>query len=370
MPPYSTLEVQQAEVYDDSGTTKEAVVHPQTLYPQLASLESYEPGANFPEVASHEGRYDPYDDPSPSQGKQASKRCGLPTRMFNIVLVVGVLVIIGAIAGGVAGGLLSRHGETAHEGSEYPSYNPSYDPNSRNGSATQTNINILSISKLSSSNRTDSMGNIHRTVFFQDTHNALMARRWDSQNRTWFTSNITEITSGSIARIVPSPGTPLASASCSYGTVTEVHLWFLVQDSYVASFWVENPDSSPDGWEYDSFGGASFQTSTGSQLAAMWQRCWPGPCAGYWIFAYQTPQGDINVANASNWHNPTTVVTSREVADNSSIGIVPQLEKEQQKYIGRVVLATESLNSGTIGTMQKMEYESMWSPGRSSHRLG
>lgn len=338
MQPYSTLEVRRFEdhdVYDNDGAYKEAVDHPTSLYPEHIPFENDASGVYDPQAIHHGNELSPS---AVSEGAtKTSKICGLSRRRFYLVLAIGVLVIIGAIVGGLAGGLLSRqHNSTPHP-----------------------NVNILNISKLASSNSTDSNGNIHRTVFFQDTNNAIIARRWDSQNRTWETSNLTEMMRESRTPLNPLPGTPLASASRNWNAVDEVHLWFLAPDSYISSLYLASPDTkSNNDWKYDSLNDSQIRTRSGSQLAAMWQRCSAENCTGSWLVAYQTPDGDINVANASRWDSPTRAVEAKNVAANSSLGLSPKLHDDSG--VDLAMLVSEAVGSGSTSDMQRAIYEGGW----------
>lgn len=360
MQPYSTLEVRGDEGRYTDGISKEPITHHDSLYPQPAAFENDATGANLPEVVNYT-KEEPLSNPPMPHEQSAGRICGLPKRTFYLILIGALLVIIGAIAGGVAGGLArTQHHTSNHsDGSQDNQGGGS----SANDTSTNPNVNVLSISKLTSTNRTDANGYMHRTVFFQDTNAAIIARRWDSQNRTWATTNITETMRGSTTPLNPLPGASMASASCFYNGVNETHLWFIVPDNYVSAIWLSNPDSRPEDWEHDSNFGNGPQTYPGSQIAATWQRGWTDSSIGNWVVAYQTPQGDINVLNASNWQHPTTVVDERSVAHNTSLGLIPQLlgpGPDDVYGINRVALVTESLGSGMTGTMQKNMYAKSW----------
>ncbi|KAI1104869.1 hypothetical protein F4804DRAFT_331851 [Jackrogersella minutella] len=347
MPPYSTLEVREAETYqpyDSDGIQKEAIPHPDSFHPQLVAFENDISGTHLPEVVNYEKEQPLGDPPVFHEQQPGSRTCGLPKRIFRIFLTVGLVVIIGAIAGGVAGGLASKQHYTSKK---------------TDGSSTHPNVNVLNISRLASSNRTDANGNTHRIVFFQDPNNAIIARRWDSQNTTWVTANLTDIMKDTSSPFNLPPGAPMAAASCKYNNVIETHLFFPGPDNIVGSLQLMSPDAAPDGWEYGTIGDAALATFPGSQIAAAWQRCWRRGCVGNWVVAYQTPQGDINVANATNWANPTTVIEERSVADRSSLALMPEI---QGSGLQRVILISESLGSGEVGTMQKITYVDSWNP--------
>lgn len=324
--PYSNLEVRGVEnynVYDNNGGFKEAV--DQSDYSGLQVI--YHGSERLP------------DDPSAiCEATTRTKRiCGLSRRVSYLVLVIILFVIIGAIAGGVAGGLSSTHDDPA--GADIPSQ--------------ESNANIL---RLTSSNRTDSKGYTHRTVFFQDPHNAIIARIWDSQNKTWTASNLTEIMRGSTTPLNTLPGTPLASASGN----NETRLYFLDPDNHISGIYL---DTAGMVWKYDSsLSDQQIQTLQGSQLAAMWQRYSDESCGGNWIVAYQTPAGDINVANSStHWDSPAVAVDGQAVALNSSLCLAPKLDTEGG--VDWAMLISEAISSKSTSDMQKTTYSGEWVPG-------
>lgn len=231
MPPYSTLEVQGVESHDignDEGY-KEVIANQdhsglQVIYHgSKRSLDS--PQAVYDGAASRTRRI-----------------CGLPKRNLYLILVIGLFVIIGAVAGGVAGGLSSRHLNNDTQ--------PDDDANPDDNSTTRmnANINVLNISKLGSSNRTDSDNYTHRAVFFQDIYGAIVAREWDGQSKTWATNNVTDLMKGTATPLNPLPGTPLASMAGSWGRdqPSEVHIYFLTLDSYVSGMFLHTPDAAPN----------------------------------------------------------------------------------------------------------------------------
>ncbi|KAI1661188.1 hypothetical protein F4813DRAFT_220465 [Daldinia decipiens] len=362
MPSYSTLEVHMVESYgpyDYETTNKEAVRHSNGIYLQPAPFEVEGSGAYFPEVVNYEGEQPPSDTTAVDKPQSpASLICGLSKRIFYIVFAVGLVVVIGAIVGGVVGGISGGQHHTSKQSND-SQQGPSGIPNANSTSSSSSNQNVLKISKLVSSNMTDENGYVHRFVFFQDTYNAIIERRWDSQNRTWITSNITEIMRGSTTPVNPLPGAPLAVASCNYNTVFETHLWFTVPDSYVSAVYLRHADTKPDNWQYDTLYTGALQTYPGSQLAATWQRCWSEYCIGNWVLAYQTPGGDVNVANATHWDNPTRVIGGRDVAANSSLGIISQLNG---LGTNRLALISETVGSQTSSSMQKTMYLNEWEP--------
>ncbi|KAI1098494.1 hypothetical protein F4804DRAFT_324654 [Jackrogersella minutella] len=335
--PYSTLEVRSVETSSFQaleGSNKEAIQHPESQYPQYAgpqtawdAPESETPDANK-EATAVQG-----------QSGEPTKRtiCGLSPRIFYIILAGVILIVIGAIAGGVAGGLAGKKSESSTS-------SPAPGPDT-----TTEHVNTLNVSKLAASNWTDPQGNTHRNVFFQDTYNAIIARQWDSQNKTWTTRNVSQFMQSSTSGAInPIPGTSLASASCNskWGSLYEVLLWFseMSEDKETIS-WVNsnNPIGNPDFWVYNSSG---LPTWNSSQLAAAWQRCPNDKCVGFWAVAYQGLEGYIRIANASDWTNNTKpIVRTNAVSAEASMALVPALDGT---YVDGLTLATQR-RPGSMG---------------------
>ncbi|KAI2467233.1 hypothetical protein F4781DRAFT_322472 [Annulohypoxylon bovei var. microspora] len=336
--PYSTLEVRSVEASNTQvleGSNKEVVSNPDNEYPQVVDQQTAW-DAPKPET--------PYADKEATavQGQtgQVAKRtiCGLSPRIFYIILAGAILVVIGAIVGGVAGGLASKKSTSSSSSS-----------GSTSGQNTTANVNVLTESKLAASNWTDPQGNTHRSVFFQDPSNAIIARQWDSENKTWTTRNVSQFMQSSTSGpINPIPGTSLASASCDskWGSLYQVLVWFSeVSGSSEVISWVNsnNPINNPDFWVYNSSG---LPTWNGTQLAVAWQRCPKDKCAGSWTLAYQGREGYIRVANASNWGNNTTpIVRTNAVSSGASMALIPALDGT---YVDGMTLATQR-RPGSMG---------------------
>ncbi|KAI2776057.1 hypothetical protein F4815DRAFT_485798 [Daldinia loculata] len=348
--PYSTLEVQSVEASNpQDGSNKEVVPHPEGEYPQpvstLNAWDAPKPEAKGvdTEAAVAQGQND---------GNAKRRICGLLPRTFYIVLEVVILIVIGAIAGGVAGGLSSSHSDS----SSTP------DPGPEPG--TTGNVNILSTSKLAASNWTDSEGNIHRHVFFQDPYNAIITRQWDSENKTWTTKNVSQLLSSSTTGpIHPIPGTSLACASADnrWGPLYEVHVWFseASTDPDPTISWVNlnNPIGNPNFWTYSS---SILRTWNNTQLAVAWQRCPRDNCVGNWVLAYQGREGFIRIANASNWDNNTEpVIRANAVSAGASLALVPSLN---DTYVHGLTLASQRRPSsmGKTNVHRRLELEARW----------
>ena len=333
MEPYSTLEVRQVENYehhDRNESTKEAISQDAGIYEDTVPL-GYDKNDKFPVLERGIVDNDVKEDRKNKLPRATLYSvCGLPglsRTAFYVALAAVVLVVIGAIAGGVAGGVLSRRGDYGQNGAEESSSAP--DNSSSPPKLPADNIHILATSRLASSNWTDAAGTAHRAVFFQDPKGAIIARRWDSLDRTWATRNVTDIINSGGATgsepDIPAPapilGTPLVSAAYFHNdTDSGLQLWYLssVADGsnsdvvFISGARLPRPVENPEGWAAEeTYKG--HQVAVGSQLAAAWQRCGIGNCAGNWVLAFQTPEGDVNVANSSSWDSPARVIDAGDV---------------------------------------------------------
>ncbi|KAL7628849.1 hypothetical protein AAE478_000364 [Parahypoxylon ruwenzoriense] len=324
--PYSTLEVinlEETHPQDLGNSHKEVVAYPESEYPQpVVWAVTQKEAVGDTEANAAQG----VNDEVPKQ----AKILGLSKRDFYIVLTIVILVVIGAIAGGVAGGLTGRRNQS-NESNQTP------EPDSN------ANINVLSNSKLTASNWTDSDGNQHRSVFFQDPYNNIIARQWDSQNNTWATRNISQLMQSSTSGpIKPFPGTALASTTADSpapNRLYEVHLFFSESgdesSSTVSRLSSRDPRSDPNFWVYLNY---EFQTWNNTQLSATWQRCWRDDCIGYYTLAYQGPEGAIRVANASDWNDTRAVVRTNAVSAGASLALIPTYNRARRDGL---ILATQ-----------------------------
>ncbi|KAF3073614.1 hypothetical protein CFAM422_004214 [Trichoderma lentiforme] len=277
-----------------------------------------------------------HHDPSIARAIQpAQKKRRL--RKVIIIALVAAAVVIAAIVGGTVGGILGRRTSSM--------------------SPTCSNINIHCASALTATNRTDANGFVHRTISFQDPHNAIISRLWDSQNRTWTTANITDYFSKKSTPLPgpPMPGSPLASASTDGNlSIGPFHLWYLDLNRSICSVYLDQDSRT---WMIDSEVNEATLTA-GIALAATWQRPSGGRGSnkdGHWIVAYQSPLGDILTANSSNWATPVGAVVSSDVPPNSSLAIVPQLNGA---WLDGLALAFENL--GNPNNMEKTTLHAQW----------
>ncbi|KAI1802354.1 hypothetical protein F4811DRAFT_405424 [Daldinia bambusicola] len=292
------------------------------------------------------------EQPPTEKAAPAKTIWGLSRKTFFIILGV-VIVIIIALVAGLAAGLSSKNhaSESAASAEESGSSSGDLPSNSVDGPR------ILANSKITASNWTDPDGVIHRTIFFQDEYNSIIARRWDSKNKSWKTNNLTELMAATTTPLNPQPGTPLASASTDYKQTFETHVWFTDPGNVIRSMASFDALNRPDSWDNDTLDGARLETWPGGQLAAMWQRCWGADCAGTWIVAYQRPEGAIKTANSSTWASATVAVESKDVAANSSLAIVPKL---RGSWLDRLELVSEKVTSDKTGSMRMTSYDDTW----------
>ncbi|KAH7041291.1 uncharacterized protein B0I36DRAFT_358475 [Microdochium trichocladiopsis] len=282
--------------------------------------------------------------------------CGLRRRNFWIALVVAAAVVIAAVVGGVVGGVVSKKtgsdGNTASGGQPQPVPKPS--------GTNSSFLAVLTGTKIAASNWTGPEGFGRRAVFFQDEHNSIVARLWDSQNGTWLTHNISDILASRKIDVAIAPAKSLASAALDSVNAFGPRLWYVGTDNIVRR--VESAElnvaQSPDSWTADLPNGNSFNHTIwpDSQLAAAWQRCAPN-CVGDWILAYQrNTDGAIMTANNSHWDNPDQAMGTGSVSKSTALAIVPWyqvvargmgLVSESMAGTGRADMQLYSFNTNT-----------------------
>lgn len=197
--------------------------------------------------------------------KPAVTICGLSRKKFFIILGVALVVI--ALAAGLAGGLTSRtHSGSGSDSSAASSGGSSSSGDSGGSSSNSTSDGnlILSNSKITASNWTDPSGVVHRTVFFQDKYNSIIARRWDAKGNAWKTNNLTELMLATTTPLRPQPGTPLASASMELDPTFETHVWFTDPNNMIRSMASTDALNKPDSWDNDTLDAAQYVPHLGS----------------------------------------------------------------------------------------------------------
>ncbi|KAI0436545.1 hypothetical protein F4803DRAFT_541903 [Xylaria telfairii] len=286
---------------------------------------------------------------TPSSGQLTKRKCGMPRRVFYRVLALVVLLVAGGIAGGVAGGITSA---SKSRNGDFATLNTTLTNTSNNS----PNIHVSTTSKLSVTNWTNPYdGTTHRFVFFQDPFNAIIARRWDSENRTWVTNNLTDSFSQTQYPInALTPSTPLASACCSLDNFTnKLVVHYIAPDNTLVGVFIDDLVNSPDTWYYDN-GGEVFTTLPGSQIAAAWQRGYTDDSSGWWILAWQSQNGSIMVANSTD-NDPVVAALVGDVVLGTTLALIPELDIFTPT-LSRLTLIVEDLSSTTTGIVKKFTY--------------
>ncbi|KAI1329854.1 hypothetical protein F5Y16DRAFT_71895 [Xylariaceae sp. FL0255] len=309
----------------------------QTGYPEAVSPEKEIPHNPSPAAITQH-----LSEGGAAPGEKPNRTCNIPTRKFYFLLIIFVILIIGAIAAGLAAGLTRKHSSSENQ-------------------TIMPNVNILTYSRISATNWTDPSGLTHRYVFFQDTLGSMIARKWDSQNRTWATDNLTDILSASGTPITPlQPSTPLASVSIYSNLTNAVHVFFLSIESTVNAIITQTPLADPASWTLGPIYQSRLLTAPGSQLASAWNRCPSGDCAGSWSVAYQDPTFGTWIANGSNTATPDNILGAGILAQNSSFVMFPRLDYNSTSLTALALMA-ESVTSATTGTAQQLSYlDSAW----------
>ncbi|KAH8897398.1 hypothetical protein GQ53DRAFT_838019 [Thozetella sp. PMI_491] len=321
-PQYSTLEVNPShtspEVYVEAQkelvANQVAAGYEGTGYQGVGGYQdvtAYQGPATYPPQATYAGATE-YQNTTPYDGypTETPRPFYKKTRWIVTVVVIAALIVMGVVLGSVLGTQLHT---TSSNTTEKPAQG---DPNRK----------ILSGSRLTASNYTDSDGVAHRTVFFQDGLGNLVARMWDSRSTSWTTRNISDEL-GSVMTLKLASGSSLASSSTDdWVGVHEIHVWYFDASYRVQSiYWDRTNDMvalHPDWF-------ANKLTATpGSSIAASWQRPVVNDTttSGYWRVIYQAVNGDLKDASAANLRSPNTIASGSDVSGNSSFALVPELQ--------------------------------------------
>jgi hypothetical protein len=275
--------------------------------------------------------------------------CGVTRRLFWIFVCATLVLVIGSILG-VTIGLLPR--QVHQDTSSSPS----------TGTA-----NILSNSSLSAINFTDPTGYGHRVVFFEDGYNAIVARHWDEQNRTWAKSNVTLVLSNSPTPVKIAPGAALAAA----GVGTQVDLFVVDPGGMIRSLYNNDFTSTPDYWQNYTMND-TLRVYPGSRLSAALVSCdnrgsgkkcscYRDFCNGGCFLAFQRPRdGAIVTTNyTSDWAGRQTAVNGFDATPGTSLELVMQYQGDP----GVTGLISQRYMSGTAGAIQATGYEDhAWDP--------
>ena len=303
-------------------------------------------------------------DYNENEKKPGRRICGVAPMTFWISLAVIVAIIVAAVVGGVVGSLTSSKGNddaqgAEGEGGESSSTNADGDANDSKSDMPLLHVN----SRLTATNWTGPDGTTHRAVFFQDAYDAIIACQWDSEEKKWAKTNISELLAPSTLPLRPVSGTPLASASIDNDDQDryEIRLWYLDADSVIRSVGRADGTDSANRWLTDTLDDAFLQTRPGSLLSAAWQRPGEGHIHGNWVVAYQRPSdGAVKVANSSHWDVSDVAIERDAVVDNSSLAVIPTLDGP---YPSNIDIVSQGLSQDTTGTMQLSSFEGAWDFG-------
>ncbi|KAH9884150.1 hypothetical protein F4778DRAFT_763812 [Xylariomycetidae sp. FL2044] len=192
MEPFSTLEVgapryptpfgardEQKVVRDDPGW-----VYAEATPIEITGTDAYSRNEVYHFSSEKELSHQPQSQ-VPNQSE--TRVCGIKRRRFYIGLVVSVVVVIAAAIGGAVGGVL---GSRRPQSEIADTQDPTTPGGAGSGPGSEPITNVLSSTKLSSSNFTDFDGFTHRSVFFQDPRGASLPVRPGSQlacawQRSW-----------------------------------------------------------------------------------------------------------------------------------------------------------------------------------------
>ncbi|KAH8670931.1 hypothetical protein BX600DRAFT_457849 [Xylariales sp. PMI_506] len=364
MESYSTLEVDRCRILqhlsDNPGDGIDYNNFPEV--PPVEQLEANKGADEWHKERVPLGTEDLEAISSPAYGT-GSEECGTPgahvyektphVRILGLrrrvwVIIITALLIIGALVGGLVGGLSDK----------------SSSQNSSTASAS-ANVNILDVSTLSASNWTDSQNFNHRIVYFQDPYGNVVGRRWDAQNQTWATTNISMVMANSATPLDLVPGVSLAAAAAVEVSTDSyaVQLWFLDRFNSIKGVMCNDPVGQPDLWQNYSTGNTPGGGALrGSKLAASWNDCKGGgggagaTCenGAAWVVAFQGPIfGAVNIVNSTNWSYVLPVFGGdKAVARNTSLALVPQSQGEP----GTIGVFSQSYTSGTSGSLQLASY--------------
>lgn len=281
---------------------------------------------------------------------EQSRICGLGRRAFFILLGFAVVVIIGVVVGTTVG-LSTRKNHSDDDGS-------SGSPTGNATGTTQYPSNLLSNSSFSAVNFTDPSGYNHRLLFFQDPHNNIIERRWDSQNNTWVTTNISQVMSNSATPIDVPLGTALAATALG----RQVDLFLIDSSSLIRSLYCSDIINAPDLWQNYTLNDTLY-TYPGSRLAATVKGCGTNDnlcscnrdfCTAGWIVAFQRQEdGAVITTNYSSaWSARELAVYNNEVMASTSLALIAQYQGDE----GAMGLVSQRYLSGTEGDVRVTKY--------------
>ncbi|KAB5562994.1 hypothetical protein GE09DRAFT_766860 [Coniochaeta sp. 2T2.1] len=351
---YSTLEVAQQPQQGDHGYAHGG--YPEQAYqtdPRKYSPQPFE-GHNLPQVVdptypevapkpegpevaagapAPKGDYGGYGEHQHSQhpivpAPEERRIWGLKRKTFFIVLAIALVVIIGAVVGGAVGGTVGKNNEKQGSTTDPGKGGGSGGGGSSPGNVTN-NSPVLSSSKLSAVNWTDSSNIEYNAVFWQAKTNDLMLSLWDSQGKSWSKVNITEKMTDVSVSVAAKPGTPLAAQARGYpwtsSTLSGVSgsfglaLFYLTPENNLIDIYSE--DARGESWalgDLATSGAKAIKAAPNSQLSAWWSLCEKN-CTGEMLVIYEDDSQALRQVNSSNWNTLERPLPG--IASGSSLAI-------------------------------------------------
>jgi hypothetical protein len=216
------------------------------------------------------------------------------------------------------------------------------------------NTSEVIVSNIAATAFTDSYGQVHRTIVFQDQKRTyfpawmippikddgrphksfpprveysseypLLGLRWDSWSATtsWEMYNLskflkdTATTSNSKTYAIPQRQTPLAMATSDNGVDRQTHIFFVDEDSLIRHVWHDENASWDAGWSLAE-PEIKAKVSNCSQLSVAWTPCPPSSnstCQSGIIYVAAIFDGTLSTYHSTDWSKPL-------VSNNLTIG--------------------------------------------------
>ncbi|KAJ4348008.1 uncharacterized protein N0V89_009380 [Didymosphaeria variabile] len=223
-------------------------------------------------------------------------------RLIIFSVLIGLVVIIGAVTGGILG---SRHSKQAEE-TQKPTDDPDHQP-------SENSSQVLSTSKLSAVNWTsgDDTGVHYRAVFWQAVTHDLMASIWESESNEWTLVNLTlggtiDADNAYDKQFNPAkPGTPLAATVRlhPWPKFNTIALFYLSEQNTVEQM-NTNVITAKTGWNACCLSnmGVKHPAANDSQLAAFSMSCKGSQCEHDWIhITFQMAGGELALISQQDW---------------------------------------------------------------------
>ncbi|KAK6062893.1 hypothetical protein SCUP515_12920 [Seiridium cupressi] len=178
-----------------------------------------------------------------------------------------------------------------------------------------------------------------------DPYNNIIERRWDSQNNTWATTNISQVMSNSATPINVPLGTALAATALG----RQVELFLIDSSSLIRSLYCSDMVSSPDLWQNYTLNNTLY-TYPGSRLAATVKGC--GTADSIVAFRRQEDGAVITTNYSSAWSARELAVNDNEVMASTSLALVTQYQGDE----GAMGLVSQRYFSGTERDVRVTKY--------------